>query len=347
MWKGPGDLMDTKRETALVGVFVIVATALLFGVALALTGGIGETRVPHRTYFKFSGGLEAGAPVRYGGLNIGKVTQVRVDPMDTTRIEIDFAVAADAPIRTDSVATISSLSLLSDHYLEISSGTLRAARAEKGSVVLSKEAFSFDDIGESVQALMPSAQAALKILTTDLDTLQTTLNEANDLLNDKNRANVSETLVTLKGTLTDLRPALNKTMKSIDDILDDTQPKLSATLTNVQGLTTKMDPLLDNVNKTLGTADTTLTHLDDTIAENRPNLKASLESTREVLERVKVVVGQLNSTLSQNSDNIDETMDNVRQMTENLRQLTDTLKTSPSSIIRGTGVKDRKPGGLK
>jgi hypothetical protein len=29
-----------------------------------------------------------------------------------------------------------------------------------------------------------------------------------------------------------------------------------------------------------------------------------------------------------------------------LRQLTDTLKTSPTSIIRGTGVKDRRPGGL-
>ncbi len=141
--------MESTRETALVGVFVIVAIALLFGVTLALTGGIGESRVPHRTYFKFSGGLEPGAPVRYGGLSIGKVTQVHVDPMDTTRIEIDFAVDPNAPLRTDSVATISSLSLLSDHYLEVSSGTLKAARAAAGSVVLSKEAFSFDEIGES------------------------------------------------------------------------------------------------------------------------------------------------------------------------------------------------------
>jgi phospholipid/cholesterol/gamma-HCH transport system substrate-binding protein len=346
MWKGH-ELMESTRETALVGVFVVVATALLFGVTLALTGGIGASRVPHRTFFKFSGGLEAGALVRYGGLSIGKVTRVHVDPMDTTRIEIDFAVDPDSPLRTDSVATISSLSLLSDHYLEISSGTMTAARAAAGSVIRSKEAFSFDDIGDSVQALMPSAQAALKSLNTDLDTLQTTINEANDLLNATNRANISETLVTLHGTLTDLRPALNQTLKSVNDMLADTQPKLSATLTNVQSLTTKMDPLLDNVNKTVGTANTTLTHVDDTLAENRPNIKASLESTRDVLEKVKVLVGQLNSTLSQNSDNIDETLENVRLMTQNLRQLTDTLKTSPTSIIRGTGVKDRKPGGVK
>ncbi len=59
------------------------------------------------------------------------------------------------------------------------------------------------------------------------------------------------------------------------------------------------------------------------------------------------MVGQLNSLLTQNSDNIDETMENVRLLTGNLRELTDTLKTSPTSIIRGTGVKDRKPGGIK
>src|SRR5579863_1466842 len=105
--------MQANREKAMVGIFVLVAVALLFGVTMALTGGIGVSRVPHRAYFRFSGGLEAGAPVRYGGLSIGKVTHVHVDPADTTRIEIDFAVDPDAPIRTDSVARISSMGLLS------------------------------------------------------------------------------------------------------------------------------------------------------------------------------------------------------------------------------------------
>ena len=85
--------------------------------------------------------------------------------------------------------------------------------------------------------------------------------------------------------------------------------------------------------------------MDGTLAENRPDVRASVESLRQVLEKATVLVGQLNSTLDQNSDSIDETLDNVRLATENLRQLTDTLKSSPTSIIRGTGVKDRKPGG--
>jgi phospholipid/cholesterol/gamma-HCH transport system substrate-binding protein len=339
--------MGPTREKALVGLFVLVAGALLFGAAMALTGGIGVTRVPHHTYFKYSGGLESGAAVRYGGLNVGKVTRVRVDPQDTTRIEVEFGVDPDAPLKTDSVARVSALGLLSDNYLEVSPGTLAGARAAPGSVIRSKEYFGFDQIGDAVETMLPDVQKTLKSLNNDLDGLQNTINAANDLLNEKNRANLAATLSTLNGTLTDLRPALNKTLKSVDDMLADAQPKIADTLTGVQGLTKKLDPLLDDLNKTIKTANDTLTHVDGTLAENRDDIKASVASLRQALDKSNVLVGQLNSTLIQNSDNLDETLENVRLATENLRQLTDTLKTSPSSIIRGTGVKDRKPGGLR
>ncbi|HWE49033.1 MAG TPA: MlaD family protein [Bryobacteraceae bacterium] len=337
--------MGGTREKALVGLFVLVAIGLLFGVTMALTGGVGGSSVPHSAYFKFSGGLEAGTQVRYGGLSIGKITKVHVDPQDTTRIEIDFAVAADAPIRTDSVARISSMGLLSDNFLEISPGTKAAAKAAAGSVVASKEPFGFDDISDAVQAMLPDAQTAMKTLTADLDGLHTTIASANDLLNEKNRANVAATLNTLNGTMTDLRPALNATLKSVDQLLADAQPKISDTLSNLQGLTTKLDGLLSDLNKTVATANTTITHVDGTLDENREDIRASVTSLRAVLEKAGVLVGQLNSSLNNNSDNIDETLDNVRLATENLRQFTDTLKTSPTSLIRGTGVRDRRPGG--
>ena len=339
--------MGGTREKALVGLFVLVAGALLFGAALVLTGGLGTSRVPHRAYFKFSGGLEAGASVRYGGLNVGKVTRVQVDPRDTTRIEVEFAVASDAPIKTDCVARITSLGLLSDNYLEISPGTPNSPRAPSGSIVKSKETFGFDQIGDAIETMLPDVQKTLLILNADLNGLQTTINSANDLLNEKNRANVASTLSTLNGTLAELRPQLNKTLKQVDDMLTDAQPKISGTLTDVQGLTKKLDPLVDDLNKTVKTADDTLTHVDGTLTENRADIKASVQSLRQVLEKSTALVGQLDAMLNQNSGNIDETLDNVRLATENLRQLTETLKASPTSIIRGTGVKDRKPGGLK
>ena len=64
--------MDAMRERTLVGLFVLIAGGLLFGTMLAVSGGIGTSSVSHRAFFKFAGGVQPGAPVRYGGLTVGK-----------------------------------------------------------------------------------------------------------------------------------------------------------------------------------------------------------------------------------------------------------------------------------
>ena len=121
--------MQAMRERTLVGLFVLIAGGLLFGTMLAVSGGIGTSSVSHRAFFKFAGGVQPGAPVRYGGLTVGKVERVRVDPGNSTRIEIQLAVDRDAPLKTDSVAKISTLGPLTDNYIEVSTGTEHAALA--------------------------------------------------------------------------------------------------------------------------------------------------------------------------------------------------------------------------
>jgi hypothetical protein len=53
---------------------------------------------------------------------------------------------------------------------------------------------------------------------------------------------------------------------------------------------------------------------------------------------------EIKDTADNNVDNIDEILINVRAASENLRELTEELKTRPSTLIRGSGIKDRKPG---
>ena len=79
-------MMQAARERMLVGLFVLAAGALLFGTLVAISGGLGSAGVAHRAYFKFSGGVLPGAPVRFGGLAVGKVVRVLVDPANATRI---------------------------------------------------------------------------------------------------------------------------------------------------------------------------------------------------------------------------------------------------------------------
>jgi len=339
--------MKTRREAAIVGLFVVIAGALLFGSVLALSGGMGSAGVPHRAYFKYAGGVQPGAPVRFGGLMVGKVGRVRVDPANSTRIEIDFLIDPATPVKTDSVAKITTLGPLTDNYVEISTGSERAALLPPGADIPSTETFGLPQIGDAVQAMLPDVQHALLKVNNSLDSLQDTLARANDLLSDRNRAAIAHSLANVDQLLTETRPKVNESLNSLNSLLNDARTKVSASLSNVQELTAKLSPLLEDVKTVSARANDTLAHLDATLVENRTDVRSSVTSLRDALAKSTVLLDHLNQTLDQNSDNIDALLDNLRISTENLKGLTETLRSRPASLIRGIRAEDRKPGGLK
>jgi phospholipid/cholesterol/gamma-HCH transport system substrate-binding protein len=95
--------MESKREQALVGFFVLVAAGLLLVTIFALAGTFHRGDVPYRAYFKFAAGLQPGGIVRYaGGPQTGRIDEVRADPQNPTRMEITFRVSPHTPVKTDS-----------------------------------------------------------------------------------------------------------------------------------------------------------------------------------------------------------------------------------------------------
>ncbi len=339
--------MDAVRERTLVGLFVLIAGGLLLGTMVVISGGLGGATVSHQAYFKFAGGVQPGAPVRYGGMMVGKVQRVRVDPGNSTRIEIDLSVNRDTPLKTDSVAKISTLGPLTDNYIEISTGSEHAARAEPGSALLSTEAFGLPQLGDAAQAMVPDVQLALHKLNQNLDTLQVTVSRANDLLNDRNRANIAGSLNSLERMVAEVRPKANESLDNLNGMLTDTRPKVAASLSNLQEVTTRLGPLLDSLNSTTARANDTLGHVDATLMENRSDIRAAVAGLRDTLVKSTGLLNELNQTLDRNSGNIDELLDNLRMTTENLRTLTETLMHSPASLIRGINVPDRKPGDVR
>src|SRR2546428_6496615 len=148
--------MNSRREQVWVGLFVLAAAALLIGTVLSVAGTFSRGNIPHRAYFKFAGGLQPGAAVRFGGMKAGSVQGVRVDPDDSTRIEVDFNVARGIPLKADSVAKITSLGALGDNYVELTTGTREAPLAAPGSVVKSGESVTFSDLGEMAGCAQPA-----------------------------------------------------------------------------------------------------------------------------------------------------------------------------------------------
>jgi phospholipid/cholesterol/gamma-HCH transport system substrate-binding protein len=317
----------TKREEALVGLFVLVAAGLLLATLFSLKGFFSRGHVPFRAYFKNAGGLRPGAEVRYaGGPPIGRVEDVRNDPQDATRMEIVFLVRPDIPVKTDSVATITSISPLGDNFLYIVPGTNAAARAPAGSLLKSVEYVSLSDIETQVSQLMPDASKLMANLNNRAAELQTTVERVNDLLSRENRANLSASLGHVRGLLEENRPALHSTINHMNDV------------------SAKLSPLLDDFKKTVAQAKEALSHLDATLVENRPDLRQSMIELRKVLASVDALTDQLDSTLNANSENLDEILENMRHVTENLKQFTDTIKARPYTLIRSSGPRPRKPG---
>lgn len=316
-----------RTEQVWVGLLVLVATGLLIAAVLAVSGAFGRGSVHHKAYFKFAGGLEPGAVVRFGGMKAGSVDAVGIDPKDPTRIEVDFSIGGSIPLKTDSMARITSLGPLGDNYVELTTGTRDAPRAAPGSVVKSARTLNFNNLVEMAVGLEPSAQQVLVKLNLRLDELQTTVARVNDLLNKKNRENISASLA------------------NVNSMLAEDRPKISTTLDNVQDASAQLKPLIDNLKKTMAQAGDALDHINAVVLENRKDLHASVKELRKTLLAASSVMNQLNQTLNYNSDNIDEILANVRTATEELKELTEKLEQRPYTLIRADRSRERKPGG--
>lgn len=319
--------MESKREQALVGIFVLVAAALLAVTAFLLSGTFGRGNVPYRTYFKNAGGLSPGTEVRYaGGPAVGRVKEVKSDPQNPTRMEIDFSVLPSVPVKTDSIAEITSVSPLGDNFLGIVPGTLAAPKAPSGYTLKSLEYTSFSDVTTLIAQLGPNANELIGNLNDRVVDLKDTIDRVNDLLNTRNRANIAASLADLHG------------------MLDENRPAIHSTLNNVNASSAKLGPLIDDFRKTSAQANEALAHLDATISEDRPDLHKAVSDLRQSLDSAVTLTSQLDNTLDANSENLDEIIDNLRHVTENLNEFTETIKTRPYTLIRASGLKPRKPG---
>jgi len=329
-----------RREEIWVGAFVVVAVTVLVGVVLAVSGAFSKKGIEHTAYFKYAAGLAPGAPVRYGGLLAGRIERLRVDPQDSTRIEIALTVGPEIPVKTDSLVKITALGALGESYLEITTGTKDSPLAPPGSTLKSKEMVAIADLGDMISGLVPTADQALQNLNGRLSEMKQTIAQVNDLLGDQNRKNISASLANVNGMLAENRPKISATLDNVHTATE----KLKPVMDNVHTASDKMPALLDDLKGTIKQANDTMARVDSIMGENRDDLRAAMQDVRRTLNTASDVVDNLKKTMDRNADNIDELLANIVAATGNLQQMTDALKRNPSLLIRGETAKDRRPG---
>ena len=319
--------MESKREQAMVGIFVLIAGAVLVGTIFTLTGAFGGSATTYRAYFPFAGGLEPGATVRYaGGPKVGRVERLQLDSKDSSRIEISFSVKSGLPVKTDSRVKIMSLSPLGDNHLEIVPGSEKAALAATGAILPSDPYVDFNALTAEITEIAPQAQQLLKTLNDRATELKVTVDRVNDLVNPRNRANLAGTLAETRGMIAENRAQVKTTVQ------------------NLNSASQNLSPLLQDLRKTAAQANEALNHVDSLIGENRADVRQAVVDLRRSLATVTDLTAKLDQTLDVNSENIDELLENLRHVSENLKQFTNTIKTRPYTLIRSSNPREHKPG---
>lgn len=122
--------MDRERRLSLsVGAFALVSLAALALaiVSLSTRSGVWAPRYRLVAFFDNVQGLIAGAPVWLAGRPVGRVESVSfgVRPEGEPALQVVMQIDRDVSdrIRSDSVATIGTIGLLGDRYVEVSIGT--------------------------------------------------------------------------------------------------------------------------------------------------------------------------------------------------------------------------------
>jgi phospholipid/cholesterol/gamma-HCH transport system substrate-binding protein len=323
--------MARKEEEIKVGALVVVAI-VLFLTALVFVGGVNllrKKRVEYITHFRFAGGIDPGSFVRFGGLKVGTVSRVEIDPRDTTRVRVHLSVNEGTPVRTNSSARISTLGFLGENYVEVSPGTRDAALLPPGREIPATEIVQLADVFNNVNNVTVNANK----LVNDLDDQFLILADKAGRLIDNLNAVVNE----------ENRQRIESALANLDLMLAETRPRLNRALEGIETASAKLGPTLDNANSTITETRTMVGNMNSVVVENREEIRRVLLELRQSLERARALMANIDSTLTDNRANLDVTLENVRISSENLKQFTDTIKRRPFSLVRIKAEKDREP----
>jgi phospholipid/cholesterol/gamma-HCH transport system substrate-binding protein len=101
--------MEEKVNLAAVGAFVLILGTALIGFTLWLSSSqdYGVTYDLYHVYMEESvSGLNLNAPVRYRGVEVGRVRKIMLAPGNVEQVQLTLAIVSGTPVKTDTVAVL-------------------------------------------------------------------------------------------------------------------------------------------------------------------------------------------------------------------------------------------------
>ncbi|HEV8263109.1 MAG TPA: MlaD family protein [Burkholderiales bacterium] len=119
--------METDKHYFIEGLFIIgiAVAAAFFSVWLVSSGHRDD--VIYRIHFDESvSGMALGDPVKFRGVDVGTVKAMALDPADARRVQVDVRLRKEAPVKTDTKATLRLKGITGVVYIELNGGAPKA-----------------------------------------------------------------------------------------------------------------------------------------------------------------------------------------------------------------------------
>jgi len=249
--------MEYRRNEIRAGVFLLVSF-MMFAVIVFTVSDIQslfKQKKEVRVLFLYSDGIEKNAPVRFAGIRVGKVTDVRIATELGDKVELTLSVYKDTVVTEDTKATIRTLGLVGGKYVELAGGSPSAPSLKQGEILTGHEAMKLEDLTRTALDVI----VRLKKIAVNLDRVLGDPAMAKSLRN--TIQNLQEATANIK-VMTANKDEVAQGLKSLPEILR----KLDESSANLKDITEKTDKL---------------------VGENRKNIDIMIENFKGMSTNVK------------------------------------------------------------
>ena len=287
--------METKANFVLIGAFTLAGLLGILGFFLWFAQVELDRQFDYYDIrFSSVSGLSNASDVRFSGLPVGQVVDVRLSPNQDGTILVRVEVDAETPVRSDSIATIEAQGVTGVSFVGIGPGSPDAALLEP------TEDQPVPEITAGRSTLQSLSEDAPQLLQESLQLVS----DVGELLGDENRARINSIIANVETASADFAETLdgfsavsetvndfaeqinrfNETLNTLTGDLTDVLQTADATLVSIGELSEQGKGVLTTGAETLTSARSAIDQTESYIATDLTQATADLRATTAALQ---------------------------------------------------------------
>jgi phospholipid/cholesterol/gamma-HCH transport system substrate-binding protein len=319
--------MDTKVNYTLVGLFVVLLGALLVVGGLWLSKG--DYRGAYDRYYAYMqesvSGLSVNAPVKYRGVEVGRVKEVLLNPENPEEVRLTMDIRRGTPIKEDTVAILDTQGLTGLAIVNLTGGSkesppLQAKEGEEYPVIQTGPSLLYR-IDTALSRLL--ADQAVTRLLSDADGA---FQDARAVMDQDNRAAIRQALADLA--------TVARTLAARSGQVDQSLAGAAQASENLARLTRQLNEQVPIILARVDKSAAAIQAMTEELTRTGKTVGGVVASTKPDLERF---TGQ---TLAE----VDALVAELRELTGTLQRVARQLEREPDSLVFGRRGGPRGPG---